>query len=88
MRDKALKIKRYYRRNQWSERMVRDAYEKGRITADELAAIISPRTVIAALGSNPVKSELLEAADSLGVDVPDGATNAEITALLDIEAGL
>lgn len=36
----AEKVKRYYERGIWTERMVRDAYAKGRITAEEMAEIL------------------------------------------------
>lgn len=36
----AEKVKRYYDKGLWTEKMVRDAYDKGRITADELAEIL------------------------------------------------
>ena len=36
----AEKVRRWYERGIWTERMVRDAYDKGRITADELAEIL------------------------------------------------
>ncbi|HAM14323.1 MAG TPA: XkdX family protein [Eggerthellaceae bacterium] len=36
----AQKVKAYYDAGLWSERMVRDAYEKGRITAEELTEIL------------------------------------------------
>lgn len=84
----AKKVKRFYRSGKWPESWVRDANSKGRISADELAAIISPETVVAEVGRNATKPELLEAADLLGVDAPDGATNAELWAALCEEAGL
>ena len=36
----AEKVKRWYERAIWTERMVRDAYDKGRITSDEMAEIL------------------------------------------------
>ena len=36
----AEKVKRYYDKGLWTEKMVHDAYDKGRITADELAEIL------------------------------------------------
>ena len=36
----AEKVRRWYERGIWTERMVRDAYDKGRITAEELAEIL------------------------------------------------
>lgn len=36
----AEKVKRYYERGDWTEKMVRDAYAKRRITEAELAEIL------------------------------------------------
>lgn len=36
----ALKVKKWYERGIWTEQMVRDAYEKGRITEAELQEIL------------------------------------------------
>lgn len=36
----ATKVKRYYDAGLWTRSMVMDAYEKGKITAEELAEII------------------------------------------------
>ena len=36
----AEKVKRYYDKGLWTEKMVRDAYDKGRITSDEMAEIL------------------------------------------------
>lgn len=36
----AIKVKKWYEAGLWTERMVRDAYDKGRITAFELAEIL------------------------------------------------
>ena len=36
----AAKVKGWYDADLWSERMVRNAHEKGRITAEELAWIL------------------------------------------------
>ena len=39
-------------------------------------------TVIAKLGSQPKKQEMLDACEALGVEAPDRATNPEIHSLL------
>ena len=36
----AEKVKRWFERGIWTEKMVHDAYTKGRITAEELAEIL------------------------------------------------
>ena len=77
----AQKVKRYYDAGTWTERMVRDALAKERINALECACILRDG-VLEALGSNPTKAELLDAAEMLGLAVPEGATKAEIEGLI------
>jgi len=88
MRSQTLKIKRRYRNGQWRQSWVHDAYEKGHITADEYAAIVSPGSIVAAIGSRPTKAQIMAAADALGADIPDNATNDEAMMLLRAEAGM
>jgi len=78
----AAKVKRYYDAGTWTARMVRDALDKGRITALECACILCAG-VIEALGDDPSRDDLLEAAEMLGLSVPDGATDEEIVALIE-----
>lgn len=40
MSSYAKKVQKWYQRGFWTEDMVRDAYDKGRITAEELAEIL------------------------------------------------
>ena len=77
----ATKVKRYYDAGTWTARMVRDALDKGRITDLECACILRDG-VLEALGSSPTKAELLDAAEMLGLSVPEGATKAEIEELI------
>lgn len=79
----ALKVKRYHASDTWTRGMVADALAKGRVTELECACILrdGPRA-LAALGSRPPKSVLLDCADMIGVSVPDGATNPEVAMLI------
>jgi len=40
------------------------------------------RDVLDSMGAHPVKADLLEAASLMGLEVPDGATNPEIAAII------
>lgn len=82
MNSKAKKIKRLYRSRLWPAAWVRDAHAKGRISSDDLAAIIAPWEVVDALGSRPSKADLLGACETLGLDAPEGATNTQIGDML------
>lgn len=43
----AQKVKRYYDAGVWTERMVRDAFDKGRITYEELVEILGASDEVA-----------------------------------------
>ena len=79
----AAKVRRFHEAGSWTDGMVEDALEKGRITELECACILrdGPRA-LAALGNRPSKAALLDCADMIGAAVPDGATNPEIAALI------
>lgn len=78
----AAKVKRYYDAGTWTARMVRDALDKGRISELECACILRDG-VLEALGDDPSRDDLLEAAEMLGLVVPEDATDAEIAALIE-----
>ena len=79
----AAKVRRFHEAGSWTDGMVEDALAKGRVTELECACILrdGPRA-LAALGSRPPKSVLLDCADMIGVSVPDGATNPEVAMLI------
>jgi hypothetical protein len=80
----AAKVRAWYEADLWTERMVRNALEKGKIDDYELAVILRDGAgVLAALGSKPTKAKLVGACEDLGIAVPEGATNAEISALIE-----
>lgn len=54
-------------------RIWRRLVEAGRRTPDEL---------LASLGSQPKKQDMLDACEALGIEAPEGATNPELYQLL------